>query len=164
MLPLQSDSCKQVYCRKCCAQGIFFREHWAEFDAEISNAKGRMLRVNDAELSLHEVYGKRPEALANGFTLINVPEDLFGLQGAVRCYLKPNHPDLKNNNLQDFEARVQLQPPGSTLVARASRPCIKYKARMASPRSPGTKASTITATSSITTGTATPMTESTSTI
>ena len=28
------------------------------------------------------VYGKRPEALSNGFTLINVPEDLFVLQGA----------------------------------------------------------------------------------
>ncbi len=64
------------------AQGVFFREHWAQFDAEISNSKGRMLRVNDAELSLHEVYGKRPEALTNGFTLIDVPEDLFGLQGA----------------------------------------------------------------------------------
>jgi len=69
----------------CSAQGVFFREHWAQFDAEISNARGRMLRVNDAELSLHEVYGKRPEALSNGFTLINVPEDLFGLHGAELC-------------------------------------------------------------------------------
>ena len=180
--------------RKNYAQGVFFREHWAEFDAEISNSKGRMLRVNDAGLSLHDVYGKRQEALANGFTLINVPEDLFGLQAvelylevwgghpgtankrvivngkqiyplgddgsegkncaysypviplkvqhlvsgrnafqfacdrgntfwghfiideaAVRCYLKPDHPDLKNTNLQDFEARVQFQPSGSTL-------------------------------------------------
>ena len=180
--------------RNCGAQGVFFREYWAEFDAGISNSKGRMLRVNDAELSLHEVYGKRPEALANGFTLINVPEDLFELQGAelylevwgghpgtankrfilngkqiyplgddgseekncaysypviplkvehlvsgqnafqfacdrgktfwghfiideaaVRCYLKPSHPDLIKNNLQDFEARVQLQPAVSTL-------------------------------------------------
>jgi hypothetical protein len=179
------------------AQGMFFREYWAEFDAEISNSKGRLLRVNDAELSLHEVYGKRPEALANGFTLINVPEDLFGLQraelylevwgghpgtankraivngkqiyplgnfgseeknctysypviplkvqhlvsgqnafqfacdrgetfwghfiidqAAIRCYLKPNHPELKKNNLQDFEARVQLQPSGLTLPNR----------------------------------------------
>jgi hypothetical protein len=180
------------------AQGVFFREYWAEFDAEISNSKGRMLRVNDAELSLHEVYGKRPEALSNGFTLINVPEDLFGLQGAelylevwgghpgtankrviingkqiyplgdygteeknctysylmiplkvqhlvtgqnafqfacdrgesfwghfiidqanVRCYLKPEHPDLRKNNLQDFEAHVQLQPSGPILSERA---------------------------------------------
>ena len=68
--------------RNCNAQGVFFREHWAQFDSEISNSSGRMLRVNDAELSLHEVYGKRPEALTNVFTLINVPEDLFGLQGA----------------------------------------------------------------------------------
>jgi len=181
----------------CSAKGIFFREYWAEFDAEISNSKGRMLRVNDAELSLHEVFGKRQEALANGFTLINVPEDLFSLQAAelylevwgghpgtankrvnvngkqiyplgndgteeencvysypviplkvqhlvsgqnafqfacdrvstfwghfiideaaVRCYLKSDHPDLKNNNLQDFKARVQLQPSGSTLTDR----------------------------------------------
>jgi hypothetical protein len=176
------------------AQGIFFREYWAEFDAEISNSQGRMLRVNDAGLSLHENYGKRPEALSNGFTLINVPEDLFGLeaaelylevwgghpgtankrvivngkqtyplgdfgteeknctysnptiplkvehlvngqnafqfacdrgesfwghfiidQAAVRSYLKPDHPDLKKNNLQNFEAHVKLQPQTSTL-------------------------------------------------
>jgi hypothetical protein len=176
------------------AQGIFFREYWAEFDAEISNSKGRMLRVNDAELSLHKVFGKRQEALSNGFTLINVPEDLFELQAAelylevwgghpgtankccivngkqiyplgddgteeknctysypaipvkvqhlvtgqnafqfacdrgstfwghfiideaaVRCYLKPDHPDLKKKNLQNFEARVRLQPQDSTL-------------------------------------------------
>jgi hypothetical protein len=178
-----------------CAQGVFFREYWAEFDATISNSRGRMLRVNDAELSLHKVYGKRQEALANGFTLINVPEDLFGLQGAdfylevwgghpgtankrfivngkqfyaipdvgtedkqctysypliplkvehlvsgqnafqfacdrgetfwghfiideaaVRCYLKPGHPELKKSNLQAFNARVHLQPPSSTLL------------------------------------------------
>jgi len=176
------------------AQGMFFREYWAEFDPGISNSKGRMLRVNDAELSLHEVYGKRPEALSNGFTLINVPENLFGLESAelylevwgghpgtankrvivngkqiyplgnfgseeknctysypvillkaqhlvsgqnafqfacdrgetfwghfiideaaVRCYLKPEHPDLKKNDLQDFKARVKLQPQTSTL-------------------------------------------------
>jgi hypothetical protein len=180
------------------ARGVFFREYWAEFDAGISNSRGRMLRVNDAELSLHEVYGKRPEALSNGFTLISVPEDLFGLEAAelylevwgghpgtankrvivngkqiyplgdygteeknctysypliplkvqhlvtgqnafqfacdrgetfwghfiideaaVRCYLKPDHPDLKKNNLQDFEAHVQLQPSGSILPERA---------------------------------------------
>jgi len=185
--------------RSSSAQGVFFREYWAEFNAEISNSSGRMLRVNDAELSLHEIYGKRPEALTNGFTLINVPEDLFGLQGAdlylevwgghpgtankrfivngkqayslgddgteekhcaysypeiplkveylvsgqnalqfacdrgntfwghfiideaaVRCYLKPDHPDLKKNNLQDFVARVQLQPPESTLPDRVN--------------------------------------------
>ena len=183
----------------CSSQGIFFREYSAEFDAEISNAKGRMLRVNDAELSLHDVYGKRPEALSNGFTLINVPENLFGLESAelylevwgghpgtankrvivngkqiyplgdygseeknctytypviplkvqhlvsgqnafqfacdrgetfwghfiideaaVRCYLKGHHPDLKNNNLQDFDARVQLQQPGTTLPDQVS--------------------------------------------
>jgi hypothetical protein len=217
----------------CSAKGIFFREYWAEFDAEISNSKGRMLRVNDAELSLHEVFGKRQEALANGFTLINVPEDLFSLQAAelylevwgghpgttnkrvivngkkiyplgddgteeencaysypviplkvqhlvsgqnafqfacdrgstfwghfiideaaVCCYLKPDHPDLKNNNLQDFEARVQLQPSGSTLTDRVQM----------SLSSAGTKVLTITATNSTTTGMAIHTTGNTSTI
>ncbi len=183
--------------QNCSAQGVFFREYWAEFDAEISNSRGRMLRVNDAELSLHKVFGKRPEALSNGFTLIHVPEDLFGLQAAqlylevwgghpgtakkrfivngkqiyllgdygteeknctysypviplkvqhlvngrnafqfacdrgntfwghfiideaaVRCYLKPDHPDLEKNNLQDFEARVLLQTQDSILSDR----------------------------------------------
>ncbi len=63
-------------------QGIFFRQHWAEYDGAISNSSGRMLRVNDPELSLHERYGRRPEARANGLTLVDVPEDLFALQGA----------------------------------------------------------------------------------
>jgi hypothetical protein len=168
-------------------EGVFFREHWAEYDAAISNSSGRMLRVNDAELSLHPVYGKRPEARANGFTLVEVPEDLFGLQGAemylevwgghpktankrlflngkqeyaiadhgceaghcvytypivplevaqlvtgnnavqfacdrgetfwghfivdetaIRCYLKPDHPDLVERGLQEFSAQVSL--------------------------------------------------------
>ncbi len=82
------------------AQGIFFREYWAEFDPEISNSKGRMLRVNDAELSLHEVYGKRPEALSNGFTFINVPEDLFELQ-AAELYLEVwgGHPGTANKRV-----------------------------------------------------------------
>jgi hypothetical protein len=66
-------------------QGVFFRQYWAEFDGAISNSRGRMLRVNDAELSLHPEYGQRPEARANGLTLIGVPEDLFGLQGADLC-------------------------------------------------------------------------------
>ena len=202
------------------AEGVFFREYWAEFDAEISNSKGRMLRVNDAELSLHKVYGRRQEARTNGFTLINVPEDLFGLRGAdlylevwgghpgtarkrfivngkqvynlgddgteqdncaysypliplkvehlvtgrnavqfacdrgstfwghfiideaaVRCYLKPGHPDLKAHGLQDFVAHVRLQPAGPTLPRRArislayperhaeSIICVEYLAR-----------------------------------
>ena len=70
----------------CCEGGIsysdsrFFREHWAEWDSSISNHTGRLLRVNDPDLSLHENFGKRLEALCNGFTLMNVPEDLFGLR------------------------------------------------------------------------------------
>lgn len=168
--------------------GVFFREHWAEFDAAVSNSSGRMLRVNDAELSLHPEYGRRSEARANGLTLIDVPEDLFALQGvdlylevwgghpktankrflvngkqpyaiaddgceaghcaytyplvrlevaelvtgrnavqfacdrgetfwghfivdeaAIRCYLKPDHPDLAARGLQEFSAGVLLR-------------------------------------------------------
>ena len=167
--------------------GVLFREHWAEFDAAVSNSSGRMLRVNDAELSLHPEYGRRAEARANGLTLIDVPEDLFALQdadlylevwgghpkttnkrflvngkrqyaiaddgceaghcvytyplvrlevaelvtgrnavqfacdrgetfwghfivdeAAIRCYLKPDHPDLTARGLEGFSARVLL--------------------------------------------------------
>ncbi len=174
--------------------GVFFREHWAEFDATISNSSGRMLRVNDAELSLHPEYGRRPEARANGLTLIDVPEDLFALQSAdlylevwaghpktankrfllngkqvypipdggceaghcacsypliplrveqlvsgrnavqfacdrgqtfwghfivdeaaIRCYLKPDHPDFAAQGLQGFSADVELQAQHAAL-------------------------------------------------
>lgn len=176
------------------AEGVFFREHWAEFDQTISNSTGRMLRVNDAELSLHETFGRRPEARANGFTLIDAPEDLFELQGAdlylelwgghpktadkrflingrgpyalpergcaaghcvytyplvsldpghlvtghnavqfacdrgesfwghfiidetaIRCYLKPGHPDLTEDDLQSFKATVTVEAPDGIL-------------------------------------------------
>ncbi len=179
--------------------GVFFRQHWAEYDGIISNSTGRMLRVNDAELSLHPEYGKRPEARANGFTLVDVPENLFALQGAdlylevwgghpktankrflingkqeyaipdrgcetghcvytypiiplevaqlvtgqnavqfacdrgetfwghfiidetaIRCYLKPNHPDLVQRGLQGFSAHVALSSNGKALGDRVS--------------------------------------------
>lgn len=61
----------------------FFREHWAEFDRVThNNPNGNRWRVNDADLSLHEIFGLRSEALANGLVLINVPEDLFQLDRA----------------------------------------------------------------------------------
>ena len=169
---------------------VFFRQYWAEFDGRINNntRSGERLRVNDAQLSLHEKYGHRHEAKANGLQLIDVPEDLFGLDeaelylelwgghpqtenkrfilngketyylpddgikannctytyplvplkveqmvsglnvfqfacdrgktfwghfiidnAAVRCYLKPDHPDLVQNQLQDFTAKVVLK-------------------------------------------------------
>ncbi len=184
---------------QCAEEGVFFRQYWAEYDAAISNSTGRMLRVNDAELSLHPVYGKRPEARANGFTLVEVPEDLFGVQGAdlylevwgghpktankrfflngkqqyaipdhgceaghcvytcpvvplevsqlvtgnnavqfacdrgetfwghfiidetaIRCYLKPDHPDLVERGLQAFSAQVSLGADGKTLGEEVS--------------------------------------------
>ncbi len=64
------------------AQGEFYREYWATFDPKVSNHEGGRWRVNDAELSLHEKFGHRPEAKANGLMLIDVPEDLFLLKGA----------------------------------------------------------------------------------
>ncbi len=169
---------------------VFFRQYWAEFDGRINNntRAGERMRVNDAQLSLHEEFGHRGEAKANGLQLIDVPEDLFGLDGAelylelwgghpltenkrfilngketyylpddgikdnncaytypvvplqveqmvsglnvfqfacdrgksfwghfiidnaaVRCYLKPDHPDLVQNQLQDFTAKVVLK-------------------------------------------------------
>ncbi len=81
-------------------KGVFSRPYWAEFDGRISNSQGRMLRVNDAELSLHPEYGRRPEATANGLTLIDVPEDLFRLRGAD-LYLEVwgGHPKTANKRL-----------------------------------------------------------------
>jgi len=63
------------------SEGVFYREYWAEWDELVSNHPGR-LRVNDGELSLHPTYGKRGEAKANGLMLLDVPEDLFQLEGA----------------------------------------------------------------------------------
>jgi len=64
------------------AGGQFYREYWAEFDENISNHPDGRWRVNDETLSLHENFGHRVEAKANGLMLVNVPEDLFGLDGA----------------------------------------------------------------------------------
>ena len=169
---------------------VFFRQYWAEFDGRINNntRSGERMRVNDPELSLHEEFGHRNEARANGLQLIDIPEDLFGLDGAelylelwgghpqtenkrfilngkktyylpndgikdnncaysypavllkieqmvsglnvfqfacdrgktfwghfiidnaaVRCYLKPDHPDLVKNGLREFAAKVVLK-------------------------------------------------------
>ena len=71
----------------CFAQGEFYREHWAEFDPNVSNHKDGRWRVNDADLSLHERFGIRSEARANGLVLLNAPEDLFQLQ-AAELYLE----------------------------------------------------------------------------
>lgn len=63
-------------------QGEFYREYWANFDSSISNHKDGRWRVNDGELSLHERFGIRSEARANGLMLIDVPENLFQLEQA----------------------------------------------------------------------------------
>ena len=72
--------------------GLFYREYPAQQDSDISNSK-RWLRVNDTELSLHENFGKRPEAKANGLMLVDVDEDLFRLDHAeLRLDLWGGHP------------------------------------------------------------------------
>ncbi|MBN2411712.1 hypothetical protein JXQ31_08465 [candidate division KSB1 bacterium] len=77
----------------------FFRQYWAEFDGRINNntRAGERLRVNDAQLSQHGEFGHRSEARANGLQLIDVPEDLFGLDGA-ELYLEMwgGHPQTEN--------------------------------------------------------------------
>ncbi|MBN1290367.1 MAG: hypothetical protein JXB48_00885 [Candidatus Latescibacteria bacterium] len=76
-----------------CQENVFFREYWAEFDENVSNHGGGRWRVNDEDLNLHEEYGKRPEARANGLVLVNVPEDLFLLDGAeIYLELWGGHP------------------------------------------------------------------------
>ena len=74
--------------------GYFYREYWADFDKAVSNHADGRWRVNDPELSLHPVFGKRPEARANGLMLIDLDQDLFALDG-VCLYLEMwgGHPD-----------------------------------------------------------------------
>jgi hypothetical protein len=75
------------------SQGQFYYEFPAEFDPAISNHSDGRWRVNDPELSLHETYGKRREALANGLMLINAPVDLFSIQSAsLKLALWGGHP------------------------------------------------------------------------
>jgi len=80
--------------------GMFFREYWAQYDGKISNMKEKRWRVNDEAVSLHERFGKRSEVTANGLALIDVPEDLFGLDRA-QLYLElwGGHPRTANKRL-----------------------------------------------------------------
>lgn len=82
------------------AGGMFFREYWGQYDEKISNTKEKRWRVNDEAVSLHERFGKRSEPAANGLALIDVPEDLFGLDGA-ELYLEMwgGHPRTANKRL-----------------------------------------------------------------
>ena len=76
--------------------GEFYRDHPARQDTEVSNSK-RWLRVNDAELSLHETFGKTPEAKANGLMLVPIDEDLFLLERAELCLdMWGGHPGTTN--------------------------------------------------------------------
>lgn len=76
--------------------GEFYREHPARQDSDISNSK-RWLRVNDPELSLHETFGKRAEAKANGLMLVDIDENLFQLARAeLRLELWGGHPGTAN--------------------------------------------------------------------
>jgi hypothetical protein len=84
-------------------KGEFFREHWVDFDKirQCTNHpfKTSRLRVNDKELSLSEMYGKRPEAVANGLMIVEVEEDLFLLESA-ELYMEMwgGHPKTANKH------------------------------------------------------------------
>lgn len=67
--------------------GRFFRQYWAEFDSLVSNHYDGRWRVNDPGLSLHENFGKRVEARANGLMLIRAEEDLFQVE-STELYLE----------------------------------------------------------------------------
>ena len=60
----------------------WFRKYWA-----FTKDSKLRARVNDKELSLHETFGHRFEAEANGLVLIEFPEDLFKLK-SVSLYLE----------------------------------------------------------------------------
>ena len=82
------------------ADGAFYRQYWAEFDENISNHKDGRWRVNDPELALHENFGRRSEAFANGLVLLNAPENLFDLEKA-ELYLEMwgGHPHTANKRV-----------------------------------------------------------------
>jgi len=74
----------------------FYRDYPAWRDTKVSNSK-RWLRVNDTELNLHEAFGNRPEAKANGLMLVPVNEDLFLLERAeLRLDMWGGHPGTTN--------------------------------------------------------------------
>ncbi len=75
------------------ARDGFFYQYWAEFDSSVSNHTDGRWRVNDEFLSLHDTFGKRGEARANGLVLVNVPQDLFNIEAAgVVLELWGGHP------------------------------------------------------------------------
>ncbi len=82
------------------ADGRFYRQYWAEFDENISNHKDGRWRVNDPQLALHDNFGKRDEALANGLVLLNAPDFLFDLESA-ELYLEMwgGHPHTTNKRV-----------------------------------------------------------------
>ncbi|MBN1479244.1 hypothetical protein JXA70_03115 [candidate division KSB1 bacterium] len=82
------------------AEGRFYRQYWAEFDENISNHKDGRWRVNDPELALHEDFGKRGEALANGLVLLHAPESLFDLEyGELYLEMWGGHPHTVNKRV-----------------------------------------------------------------
>ncbi len=96
--------------------GTFYREYWANWDPNINNCSGR-LRVNDTELSLHEEFGRRSEARANGLALMKVEEDIFGLESA-ELYLEMwgGHPGTANKRFY-LNGRQAYQVPETGTAA-----------------------------------------------
>lgn len=100
--------------------GQFYREYWAEWDEKITNCPNR-LRVNDTELSLHETFGRRSEAKANGLILVTINEDLFQLK-AAQLYLEMwgGHPGTSNKRFLPNGKQVYNVPE----VGAAAGHCI----------------------------------------
>ncbi|MBN1559163.1 hypothetical protein JW998_02865 [candidate division KSB1 bacterium] len=82
------------------ADGLFYRQYWAEFDENISNHRDGRWRVNDPEIATDDAFGKRSEVLANGLVLLNAPELLVDLEKAV-LYLEMwgGHPHTANKRV-----------------------------------------------------------------
>lgn len=76
----------------------FYRQYWAEPEDQVNNHK--QFRVNDRDLSLHENYGHRREAKANGLALVRVPDDLFTVSRAeLYMELWGGHPGTHNKRV-----------------------------------------------------------------
>jgi hypothetical protein len=93
----------------------FFREHWAQFDPNVSNYKEPRWRINDEQVSVDPRFGKRWEAKANGLILIDVPEDLFGLDKAqLYVELWGGHAKLENKRFTLNGRDTYLLPQDGT--------------------------------------------------
>jgi hypothetical protein len=101
--------------------GMFYKEFWAKPDPAINNSDGRFLRVNDPGISLHQEYGKRPEARVNGLMLLDVPEDLFQIErAALYLELWGGHPGTADKRFTLNGHTTYPLPPDSVAVGHCN--------------------------------------------